>query len=249
MGNCLSRRKAVTEDGRDDGQELSSFEPELGIPPRFSACSILYRAGIPASVWLEDALAYHDVPTLVFDLFLLVPDVDAAARALVSAGYQRGELSLALSPIRQFDNLYIPLRTESQHATTDAESAPQSPEIDETRVILLPAKEWFHELPAAPEDMVDWFPTLPQLLTALIAKWLSLEEGDRDLRLRIAVFLGYIYEYLDTVKVPRFEQQLPQQFRTFHSDQVQGINAADLGTFRCQEYYMRHIGQHYPVVA
>ncbi|KAH6615759.1 hypothetical protein B0J18DRAFT_289707 [Chaetomium sp. MPI-SDFR-AT-0129] len=250
MGNCLSRGKAdvVAEDDRDDGQELSPCEPESGIPPRFSACSILYSAGIPASIWFEDALAYHDVPTLVFELFLLVPDVDAAARVLMSAGYQRGELSLALSPIRQFDNLYTPVRTESQHPTTDAESTSQSPEIDETRVILLPAKEWFHDLPATPEDMADWFPTLPQLLTALIAKWLSLEEGDRDLRLRIAVFLGYIYEYLDSVKVRGFEQQLPQQFWAFHSDQVQGINAADLGTFRCQEHYLRHIDEHHPVV-
>lgn len=91
MGNCLPRRKAnvVAEDDRHGGQDLSPCEPESGIPPRFSACSILYSAGIPASIWLEDALAYHDVPTLVFELFLLVPDVDAAARVLMSAGYQR----------------------------------------------------------------------------------------------------------------------------------------------------------------
>lgn len=40
--------------------------------PRFAACSVLYKAGIPVCIWLEDALAQLGVPTLVFDLFLLV---------------------------------------------------------------------------------------------------------------------------------------------------------------------------------
>ncbi|KAK3291781.1 uncharacterized protein B0H64DRAFT_477969 [Chaetomium fimeti] len=235
MGGCLSRRKAdvLAED------HLSSREPKPE-PPRFSACSILFNAGIPALIWLEDALAYYGVPTMVFELFLLVPDVDAAARVLKSSGYQKREPSLALRPICQFDNLYAAVRTENQHPpTTDAEATSQSPEVKPTRVILLPAKEWFHELPSAPEDMEDWLPTLPQLLAALIAKWLSLEEGERDLRLRIAVLLGYIYAGLDNVKLPGFEQQLPQQLRAFHMDRVQGrINLADLGTFRCQQHYL-----------
>jgi len=66
--------------------------------------------------------------------------------------------------------------------------------------------------------MMDWFPTLPQRLTALIAKWLNSEENDSDLRLRLAVFLGYIYESLDTVKAPGFEQNLPRSLWPFHSD-------------------------------
>lgn len=90
--------------------------------------------------------------------------------------------------------------------------------------------------------MAGWFPTLPALYTSLVAKWLSLDEAQHDLRLRLAVFLGYVYEYLDgTVRLPAFEQQIPAAYRSFHRDQLCRRNTADLGTHPCQLYYQRTV--------
>ena len=136
MGNRSSRRTAEVPSKAalpDEGQDGS----EVKLPPRYTACELLYKAGIPAAVWLEDALSYHGVPTLVFDLFLLVPDVNAAAQVLVSSGYKRGQQYLALRAIPQFDNLYTPPRTTTAHEED------QDP-IPGFNVVLLPAAEWFH---------------------------------------------------------------------------------------------------------
>jgi len=232
MGHYLSRRK--TGQKAKDDKPASPPEDPVRFPPRYAACHILYDTGIPACIWLEDALSQLGVPTLVFSLFLLVPDADAAAQALLRAGYQRGELGLALRNITQFKTVLTPPQNGTQPQTAGA----ASPSFDMTPVILLPAKEWFHNLPESPRDMTDWFPTLPQLLTALIAKWLSLEEAELHLRLRIAVFVGYIYEYIDAVRAPDFVQQLPPKYSTFHLNQLQGTYMTDLGTFRCQQHYL-----------
>ena len=174
---------------------------------------------------------------MVFELFLLVPDVDLAAQALIRAGYEKKELCLDYSRIPQFDNLFAPARTETQNPATDIASFDPA----NNSVILLPTQNWFYNLPARPEDIVDWFPTLPQLLTSLIAKWLDLGKQDWALRLHVAVHIGYIYGYIGAVKKPGFEQQLPQKYLQFHLDQVKGIRTADLGAFRCQEYYSHMI--------
>lgn len=126
----------------------------------------------------------------------------------------------------------------AQEKAPDFTPATQLHDGEQTSFILLTATEWFYNLLKKPEDMVDWFPPLPHLLSSLVAKWLDLDETELTLRLRIAVFLGYIYEYLDAVKSPGFERQLPEKYWVFHFDQLRGTNTADLGTFRCQQYYL-----------
>jgi hypothetical protein len=175
---------------------------------------------------------------MVFDLFLLVTDVDAAAQKLLDAGYQSRELPLALSTIPQFNNRFAPMQNSDCNIDADNDEAREYLDPTMTPVILLPAKDWFYDLPAKPEDVTDWFPALAQLLVGLIAKWLALDAEDWALRLRIAVFIGYIYEYVAAVKMPGFERSLPRKYWGFHFDQVQGINTADLGTARCQLHYL-----------
>lgn len=152
---------------------------------------------------------------MVFDLFLLVTDVDAAAQKLLDAGYQSRELPLALSTIPQFNNRFAPMQNSDCNIDADNDEAREYLDPTMTPVILLPAKDWFYDLPAKPEDVTDWFPTLAQLLVGLIARWSALDVEDWALRLRIAVFIGYIYEYVDAVKKPGFEKSLPQEYSTF----------------------------------
>ncbi|GAB0138948.1 hypothetical protein EsDP_00007167 [Epichloe bromicola] len=235
----LSRPLTSRESKRAQGQYVAD-EAEVTFTARFAACDVLARAGIPSCIWLEDALSNLGVPTEVFELFLLVPDTGLAARALMSAGYERQEPSLALTPIPQFNNLFTPQETGNHSPAMDSDWTFEVPDAIRTSVILLPAKEWFYDLPESLECMTAWFPTLSQLLTALIAKWLNLYEKDWDLRLRVGIFIGYIYEYIETVREPGFEKQLPRGYWQFHFDQVQGIRTSDLGTFSCQEHY-KHI--------
>ena len=47
----------------------------------------LQEEGIPSVVWFEDAIGHYGVPTVVFDLYLLVSDIDAAAEVLLRRGW------------------------------------------------------------------------------------------------------------------------------------------------------------------
>jgi hypothetical protein len=48
---------------------------------------VLRDRKIPRVVWFEDTLHYYGIPTVVFDLYILVPDIDTAADCLVKAGW------------------------------------------------------------------------------------------------------------------------------------------------------------------
>lgn len=55
--------------------------------PRYKPCQVLFDNHIPHAVWFEDALVHYGVPTVVFDLYILVPDIDLAANLLAKAGW------------------------------------------------------------------------------------------------------------------------------------------------------------------
>ena len=54
--------------------------------PRLQLGHILRESEIPYVVWFEDAIGRHSVPTVLFDLHTLVPDIQAAAAATPRAG-------------------------------------------------------------------------------------------------------------------------------------------------------------------
>lgn len=54
---------------------------------RLQPCFALHDSEIPCVVWFEDAIAHHGVPTVLFQLYILVPDIDTAAQALVRRGW------------------------------------------------------------------------------------------------------------------------------------------------------------------
>ena len=57
--------------------------------PRLQVCQALSLERLPCSIWGEDALAHHGVPTLVFDVFLLVHDPEKSAQALIELCFER----------------------------------------------------------------------------------------------------------------------------------------------------------------
>lgn len=60
-------------------------EPRL--VQRYKPCDILNENGVSNAVWFEDALAYYGSDTVVFDLYLLVADIQTATKLPVQAGY------------------------------------------------------------------------------------------------------------------------------------------------------------------
>lgn len=54
---------------------------------RYEACRTLNASEVPCAIWFEDAIAYYGVTTVLFDLYMLVHDIDAAARVLNKAGW------------------------------------------------------------------------------------------------------------------------------------------------------------------
>lgn len=43
---------------------------------RYQVVELLRSHGVTSCLWAEDALAYYSVPTVLFELYLLIPDVD-----------------------------------------------------------------------------------------------------------------------------------------------------------------------------
>lgn len=58
----------------------------MGDPSRYEACWVLRRNNIPCVVWLEDALGYYGMNTVLFRLHIIVPSIDAAAEILQLRG-------------------------------------------------------------------------------------------------------------------------------------------------------------------
>lgn len=54
---------------------------------RLYPCFLLRDRKIPCCVWLEDAVKYHGANTVLFNLHILVKDLDEAAQVLTEKGW------------------------------------------------------------------------------------------------------------------------------------------------------------------
>lgn len=251
---CGRQKTADMDEVIDTDPSEESTAPVLDtstLALRFRAYGILYCAGIPLCVWFEDALEHLGVPTETFCLYLLVPaaQLQQAADHLINDGqYSKRRLPFPLDRISHFENIYAPPVRESLAPSKslifpDGEEFVPDPDhhVDSFNppVILLPAEAWFYKLPHTTAEMLDCYPSLPQLVTSLILKWLTLGDDEEDLSLHVAVTIEYAYEYLEDVKKPEFENLLPERIRRFHSDVVNGRDPGELqmGIWRCQKYY------------
>lgn len=209
------------------------------LPIRYDACSILWHADIPARVWGEDALANLGVPTIVFGLFLIVPDVEAAAEKLKDKGYIHGERPLAYIDIPEFNNYYLPPCNNADSGTQTLDDGEPS---EKPNVILLQASDWFWNLPASSSDITDWFPQLPAFLVAMLDKLLDLDlEDEFGLILHLSIWIGYVYLYVAEVNEPNFLERIPSRYRQLHSDALQDSARGSLREPETRKYYQELI--------
>ncbi|OJJ41820.1 hypothetical protein ASPWEDRAFT_99066 [Aspergillus wentii DTO 134E9] len=200
---------------------------------RHLPCQVFSDNNIPYVVWFEDALHYHGVPTVVFDLFILVPDIDidVAADCLVKSGWI--------------------VDTERPHRIGNAiVDLPQRPVISpdrHTRTVLLPAADWkFHlstdtvleKVPLEDSAKTVPYPPLAALLDSLIESWLDCPAEDSGLLIHLACQYGYLYQYVPAVKERSFAEKMRYEHRQFHNDVLSEMKAGTL-PFRKHERAIR----------
>jgi hypothetical protein len=144
---------------------------QIWLNPRRQHCRTLRDHGIPSVAWFGDAVAAYGAPTVVFDVYLLVPDLAQATEVLGQNGcpevpQEQGNIGNIDLDLAQFPQKR--LRPESPHANGE-----------HWTVVLLPSHEWCYDLTAShcsPSD--DFIPPLPALVDALIKSLLDCPSMD-----------------------------------------------------------------------
>ncbi|KAB5530331.1 hypothetical protein GE09DRAFT_974142 [Coniochaeta sp. 2T2.1] len=202
----------------------------MAVPKRLNACHLLQQNGVPSAFWFEDAIAYYGVPTIVFDVFLLVSDIDEAAAVLTESGW--GPPPTRISDRYHFLNQPPPLRcrrlvppdAEAGDATASRPSRPafynpHSPTV----TMLLRAADWEFSPEKHLQTSQDTFiPPLSALADSLIGVLLDLPDCS-DVQRHVSVQLSYLYGHVKQVNEKSFADQLRYEHRQFHFDCLAGM--------------------------
>ncbi|KAJ5958463.1 uncharacterized protein N7479_005613 [Penicillium vulpinum] len=184
---------------------------------RYKPCQVLSEHQVPHVIWFEDTLHHYGVPTFMFNLYLLVSDLDEAAESLVKAGW------VIDSGPRKIGNAKVELPQKRLVSPNG-----------QTITVLLPAEQWKFPLrgDSHSDDVpltVDSshgnlsFPTLPGFLDALIESWLDCPSDDAMLLLHLACQISYIYAHVAVAKQLSFAEQMKYEHRQFHFDVLAGM--------------------------
>ncbi|CZT12922.1 uncharacterized protein RAG0_16570 [Rhynchosporium agropyri] len=200
---------------------------------RFQACSLLLEAGIPCVVWCEDAVAHYGVPTVVFDLYVLVPDIEEAAKALIQEGWSLGDCTQSkfgnARLVSAHRSLIPPIDsnpTAKPDLSTPITGLPPLPSKRRpapVKTILLPAAEWKFTLPRYEGSPTSVFPPLPKLLDGLVDKLLDDPLTDSMFWIHLVVLIGYLYDYVPVLREIAFAEKLTFDHRQFHFDWLSGM--------------------------
>ncbi|TVY47753.1 hypothetical protein LOCC1_G002737 [Lachnellula occidentalis] len=205
---------------------------------RFQPCYILRDSKIPCVIWCEDAVGYYGVPTVVFSLYILVPDIDNAANVLIERGWHledRAQTKFGNAQLGSAHHRLTPPIDETQNrpALSPGMEPPPPPSpskipVEPTTTILLPASEWNYTFPSI---IQSFFPPLPELVDALIDRLLDdpLTDGMWN---RLAVLIAYLYGYVPAVKEKSFADQLKYEHRQYHYDSLSGMASGTLPFIR-----------------
>lgn len=183
---CLS-------DSQSDCITIATSTTSSRIHPRFEPIDILRRNNIKSCPWAEDALGFYQVPTVAFELYLLVPDRDLHAASVIlsfSSGYHkvplpRGEIELA--PFRKVFLKYSSRRFMGLWS-------------DVTGLQLLPAQEYAHFTISKETTVVFGsrvYPKLSSFIEALVEQNLKRtpNRGEFDHSAHVGMHLSYLGGY------------------------------------------------------
>ncbi|KJZ79538.1 hypothetical protein HIM_01007 [Hirsutella minnesotensis 3608] len=217
----------------------SAAAPSRG---RYEPCVFLRKHGIPCTLWFEDAVGHHGVPTVVFDLYILVPDIQIAAQALLEEGWKDaapGDYKKKYHLLTEHPSLthrcVLPNDIEAEEPFTES-SVPSKNPPGPTTTILLPALDWHMTLDNLGLSLAGPFaPQLPILVDAMIDCLLD-SPDDCYLRQHLVNHICYLYGYCKELKKLEFAKLLRPDNRQFHQD---AISMPGLGTIPFVAYERR----------
>lgn len=196
---------------------------------RYDACRALQAAGVSCTLWFEDAVRYHGVPTHLFDIYILVEDVAQAERVLVDAGWPRTTINLHMVGSTTLSSPVVRLVPPGMDPIPPPKPPP--PPLLEgngsvlyrlpTTVALLPAHVWSYDLTTHPRD--SFFPPLPALLDAMIDTTLSDSEDMAHERRAVSTHMIYLHYYIHEIRDTSFVKSLRFDNRQFHNDLCAGM--------------------------
>jgi hypothetical protein len=94
-----------------------------------------------------------------------------------------------------------------------------------TTTILLPALEWNYTFPSIIQSP---YPSLPELLDALIEKLLDDPLTGRTIWDHLTVLLAYLYGYVSALRDRSFAEHLKYEHRQYHYDSSSGMSTGTL---------------------
>lgn len=201
--------------------------------PRYQPCYILQDSNIPCVVWCEDAVAHYGVPTVVFSLYLLVPDIEVAAGILMETGWiheDENNTRFGNALLRSAHRRLTPPVDATKSALWRPEMDPPPPPSKEppgpTTTILLPASQWNFDFSGTSEQ--SFIPPLPALLDGLIDTLLDDPLTDSMFWGHLCVLIGHLYGYTPALKCESFAEELKYEHRQFHYDPLSGMSTGTL---------------------
>jgi hypothetical protein len=216
----------------DEGSQLA-VKPTESKPPRRQACHILREHGIPCVVWFEDAIAHYGVPTVVFDLYILVPDIETAADVLERAGWESVQQEKAMIGVAEVEypqrRLLSTWEKKKHEAYLQKVQRPLPPghihgpdTTDYT--VLLRATDWNFCLPETERPGNSIFPPLAGLVDALIDSMLDSSRDNFSLQRHLGGHLTSLYGCAPALKEKTFAEQLGYEHRQYHFDVLAGMD-------------------------
>lgn len=169
---------------------------------------------------------------MLFDLYLLVTDINIAAQMLGRSGWtlipqqngRIGNASLDLSKHPQC-RLAPPAQDDATGQDPSAQTPTQSPYRSST-IVLLPVADWSFNFDTGISSR-SFIPTLEALLDGLIGSQLdSLDEMELQDYLRVQI--GYLYRYAPELQKRSFAHRLLYEHRQYHFDVCSGMSFSTL---------------------
>ncbi|KAI1840561.1 hypothetical protein JX266_013225 [Neoarthrinium moseri] len=196
----------------------------MGDPSRYEAYRVLQRNDIPAVVWLEDALGYYGMNTVLFRLHIIVPSIDTAAEALQLQGW-----TLYQPPPRELRSFLSDLPPSSYRRLLPPDwvedpvepwpPLPPDQVVERQPELVLFSADFWHVSLHGNKSM---FPPLEMLVDSLITAILDSPDGT-FLQVRLGVYICALYSEVAPLRHPDFAASLSPTNRHFHHDGVNGM--------------------------
>lgn len=199
--------------------------------PRRQPCAPLKQSAIPSVVWFEDAIGAYGVPTVVFDLYILVPDINTASKALEKHGWSsipltEGKIGNAVLDLAKYPQRRFAAKSGEEMEKVEelqADGLPPPPQVNEPpEVVLLPASQFKFDFEK--HEVLDGFlPYLQDLVDALIGSELDCMDCEA-LRNHLHTQVCYLYGHVPQLQDRKFADRLLFEHRQYHLDICSGMS-------------------------